>query len=123
FGDDVDAGVFLFFEHEHGRVALGVEQRVSRLFPWRPELVRLRKPGGLGQASGKGRFEQHGAFPKVRHYRAAASRKRECASGTTLPDPVIQAAVAAEAWITGARIGGHSRALRARGPMRSGDDE
>jgi len=56
-GDDVDAGIFLQFERKLGGIAFRVFERLTRKRPRRPELVRLREPGGFRQASGNGGFK------------------------------------------------------------------
>ena len=57
--DNVDAGVFLDFHREQGRVALAVDQVLAFETPRRPQAIRLREPGRFRQASGDGGLEQH----------------------------------------------------------------
>ncbi len=58
-GHDVQTGVFLFFQHQYRRVALGgLELRPLRL-PLRPKFSGFGKPEWLGQAAGDRGFE-HG---------------------------------------------------------------
>src|SRR5262249_45752066 len=60
-GDDVDAGIFLQFDREHGGIALGGGERVAGKLPRRPQHVRLGEPFGLRQRACDGGWKQH--FP------------------------------------------------------------
>ena len=65
-GHDVEAGILLFLQHQHGRVALGCCELRPLRFPLRPELLRLCKPEWLWQTPGDRRFEHN---PSVAHTR------------------------------------------------------
>src|SRR6185312_16828128 len=51
--DDVDAGVFLQLDGEHGGVVYGGREFVAFEPPLRPQPVRLGEPGRLRQAAGR----------------------------------------------------------------------
>ncbi len=55
---DVDARALLVADHKPGCIALGLGQALAFRQPRRPQLVRLREPGGLGQATGYRRLQQ-----------------------------------------------------------------
>jgi hypothetical protein len=62
-GDDVDAGVLLQLERQHGRVALGARKLRARRLPRRPQHVRLGKPFRLRQGAGDRGWKQHRCSP------------------------------------------------------------
>jgi hypothetical protein len=55
--DDVQAGVFLCLDPQQRSVLLGLRQFGAFGLPLRPEFLRLRQPGGFGQAAGDGGAE------------------------------------------------------------------
>ena len=55
--DDVQAGVFLCLDPQQRSVLLGLRQFGAFGLPLRPEFLRLRQPGGFGQAAGNGGAE------------------------------------------------------------------
>ncbi len=58
--DDVNAGVLLKFEREKRGVVLGLRQFVAIEPSWRPQPVRLGKPGRFWQTFGDGGGKQAG---------------------------------------------------------------
>ena len=64
--DDVDAGVLLQFYRDQRGVVLGGGKLFALQAPRRPQLVRLREPGGFRQAAGDGGGKQHQVIDKRR---------------------------------------------------------
>jgi hypothetical protein len=58
--DDVDPGLLLVGEHEAHGIALALGQRISFEPPWRPQLPRFGKPGGLRKTARDRRLQKLG---------------------------------------------------------------
>src|SRR5271165_1115956 len=56
-GHDINPGVFLLLQHQHRRVALRLDQRLTLQLPGRPQHPRLGQPSRLRQAAGDRRLE------------------------------------------------------------------
>ena len=63
--DDVDAGILLQLDGEQRGVVLGGVKLFTLQAPRRPQLVRLREPGGFWQAAGDGGWKQHQVIDSV----------------------------------------------------------
>ena len=62
-GDDVDAGIFLQFDRQNRRVALGTGQLLTLGLPGRPQRVRLGQPFRFWQGACNGGWKQHENLP------------------------------------------------------------